>query len=375
MASHHHTHNPHHPTCCCRYSCCASSHPSLLSPSPSPSLSDSLLQIIASHLLQSPPPNFQSKYQHLHHQQTQTQTQSQSQTQTLLLLQSLLSRVSALESSLHHLSSPPSQTPPPPPPPSQTSPPPPLPSLRNLAARTIQTHFRAFLVRRSQTLRNLKDLATIRSNFVSLKSSLLDEAHHTPDAVSQEASDLLIKLDSIQSRDSLINEGKRAIRAELSQFLESVEGLSAKCHSNLPPKLKKRVTFAENAIPAGADSARNIKSEEVREFLSVGQNEEDGCHPEMEGFHNQMSDGIFKNGLKGNFQGQIGNFGFDHSFDLPNMGMGNEFGYGMNRWGYAPWPMNGDLGKLSFTAPMPVQMEKRANDYLKERLFDNPGKW
>ncbi|KAJ8643942.1 hypothetical protein MRB53_005690 [Persea americana] len=156
------------------------------------------------------------------------------------------------------------------------------------------------------TLRNLKDLATIRSNFVSLKSSLLDEAHHTPDAVSQEASDLLIKLDSIQSRDSLINEGKRAIRAELSQFLESVEGLSAKCHSNLPPKLKKRVTFAENAIPPGADSARNIKSEEVREFLSVGENEEDGCHPEMEGFHNQMSDGIFKNGLKGNFHGQIG---------------------------------------------------------------------
>lgn len=198
----------------------------------------------------------------------------------------------------------------------------------------------------------------------------------------------------LQSRDSLINEGKRAIRAELSQFLETVEGLSAKCHSNLPPKLKKRVTFAENAIPPGADSARNIsggESEGVREFLSVEENEEDGCHPEMEGFHNQMSDvrnsrrsfmdggsheanGIF-NGLKGNFQGQIGNFGFDPSRELPNMGMGNEFGYGMNGWGYAQWPMNGDLGKLGFTAPMPLQMEKRANDYLKERLFDNPGKW
>lgn len=199
----------------------------------------------------------------------------------------------------------------------------------------------------------------------------------------------------LQSRDSLINEGKRAIRAELAQFLETVEGLSAKSHTNLPPKFKKRVTFAENAIPPGADSARNIKSggesEEVREFLCVGENEEDGCHPEMEGYHNQMSDvrnprrsfmgggsheanGIF-NGLKGNFQGQNGNFGFDHSCELPKMGMGNEFGYGMNGWGYAPWAMNGDLGKLGFTAPMPVQMEKRASDFLKERLFDNPGKW
>lgn len=206
----------------------------------------------------------------------------------------------------------------------------------------------------------------------------------------------------LQSRDSLIREGRRAIRSELVQFLKTVEGLPAKCQSNLPPKSKK-VSFAENVILPSAEAARNIRlgseSEGGRKVFSVAESEEDESHPEMEGFHDNMNDernprrnfidgashegnGIFQS-LNGNFQGQdpnflgYANFGYDHPCELPTMG--DKFGYGMNGWGYNPWPMNGELthgiGNLGLSAPMPVQMEKRASDLLKERPFDNPRKW
>lgn len=79
-------------------------------------------------------------------------------------------------------------------------------TLKDSAARVIQTHFRSHLVRRSVSLRQLKELASIKSSFLSLKSSVSGKTHFLFEAVSREATDLLLQLDSIQvwcSEDSL----------------------------------------------------------------------------------------------------------------------------------------------------------------------------
>ena len=95
----------------------------------------------------------------------------------------------SLESSLHHFSISSSHYSPP-------------PSLKDLAVRVIQTHFCAFLVHRSRTLRHLKDLALIKSAFNSLKSSTSSETHFDYDTLSHKAMDLLLKLDYIQVNHS-----------------------------------------------------------------------------------------------------------------------------------------------------------------------------
>ena len=98
----------------------------------------------------------------------------------------IISRINALESSLQHFSrtsnfySYPSCT------------------LKDAAARVIQTHFRAFLVHRSRTLRQLKDLAFIKSSLNSLKRSISNKTHFDCEAVSQKTMDLLLKLESFQ---------------------------------------------------------------------------------------------------------------------------------------------------------------------------------
>uniref|UniRef100_A0A2P2JEV5 Uncharacterized protein n=1 Tax=Rhizophora mucronata TaxID=61149 RepID=A0A2P2JEV5_RHIMU len=206
--SHNHCQNTgHSPTaaasaCCCSCSCCHR-----LSPSP-PLLSvDQLLEYLVSILQQrqqqqhpppfspySPFPNQPHAHHPNHHQDPNFRLQNlhfphkNATHETQFVLSSLLQRISTLESSLNHLS--PSST--------TNNHYHPSYSLRDTAARVIQTHFRAFLVRRSRTLRQLKGLASIKSRFASLKSSVSGKTHFNFEVVSRKAMDLLLKLDSIQ---------------------------------------------------------------------------------------------------------------------------------------------------------------------------------
>ncbi|THU74598.1 hypothetical protein C4D60_Mb04t35070 [Musa balbisiana] len=226
MPSHHHRETN---RCCC----CCSIHPS---PPPHLTTSDQLLQALASHLLlqsQNPPtlsdrhclkpqqhsPPLHSFFQihqlgddhlppvppHYHrHEHQQQQQQQFYRHQAQPLIESLLRRVAALESSFPHLSSP-------------TSSPSPLPchgrqrqerpltpsppssfalSLRDLAARRIQASYRRFLLRRSQTLRHLKDLAAMKSS----------------------------------SGDPMVREGKRSISRELVRMLDFIDKVAVKEH-------------------------------------------------------------------------------------------------------------------------------------------------
>ncbi|KAI4352499.1 hypothetical protein L6164_006745 [Bauhinia variegata] len=228
MASHRH-HQPHlHPltTCCINssYGCC-----SPLSPPPS---TDQLLQVIASLLPQSDPiPTYSQTHTHKLLRQNQyhrfhpRHSLHKQENQTHPAIASLLCRIEALESSLHHFSS--------------------HDSLRDTAARIIQTHFRAFLVRRSRTLGQLKDLALIKSTFNSLKSSFSNETHIVDFvALFHKATDLLLQLDSIQGGDPMIRDGKRSISRDLVQFLESIEGIVVKKHGYFV-KTTKNPRFAQ----------------------------------------------------------------------------------------------------------------------------------
>ncbi|KAI7756497.1 hypothetical protein M8C21_014486, partial [Ambrosia artemisiifolia] len=155
-----------------------------------------------------PPPHqkhnlFPNYYHHEYVEENETPT-----------VTSLINRIAALESSLllrrRH-----NHSPAPPPPPSS--------SLRDAAARTIQTHFRAFLVRRSATLRHLKHLASIKSALNNLKSSVSNNTHFDSLAISRESLRLLVKLDSIQGSDPMIRDGKRSISRELIRFMELID--------------------------------------------------------------------------------------------------------------------------------------------------------
>ncbi|XP_039139464.1 BAG family molecular chaperone regulator 8, chloroplastic [Dioscorea cayenensis subsp. rotundata] len=256
---------PSSPSCCsCCCGCCPSSQPppsppppdqmvvllqSLLSnqlhiPNP-PSSDHHLLQTLANHL---PKPYPQPPQRQ--HKDPDNKTQS--------LLLSLLRRVSALESQLPDLSRPP---PPPPPQPVVPASAAPKLSLRDVAARTIQARFREFLVRRSRTLRHLKQLAALKSHAAALRSSLSGKVRVADsERVSQRAMDLLLQLDSIQSSDLMIREGKKSITRELTRILEFIDKVSPK--GNLNPikedgagtdrrrhwqnsKAVKRVSFSE----------------------------------------------------------------------------------------------------------------------------------
>nr|XP_010923589.1 BAG family molecular chaperone regulator 8, chloroplastic [Elaeis guineensis] len=236
---------PHHHQCsyCCSCSSSSTPSPPLFSPA------DQLFQALTTQLLlhfPSPPHIYSHQSLKSHnplyptpsptHQQPKDQEQQQQyHSRTHPLLHSLLSRVTALESYVPHLSS--TSAPSPPPPRSSPASRPPSsspssrPSLRDAAARTIQARFRLFLVRRSQTLRYLKCLASIKSHAATLRSSLSDQtACRDPKALSQRATGLLLQLDSIQSGDPMIREGKRSISRELVRILEFVEKVLVKKH-------------------------------------------------------------------------------------------------------------------------------------------------
>ncbi|XP_010258126.1 PREDICTED: BAG family molecular chaperone regulator 8, chloroplastic [Nelumbo nucifera] len=250
MASHHHHHhyyqyqyqnscqpnNNNNNSCCCSCSC-LSSHQSSAQSSQSPPPTDPLVQAIVTQLLQSSQSHLatqhlkpQLRQHHQQHKKQQQQERLQNQ-QTQTLLSSLFRRIDALESSLNQLS--------------VSPPPPPSNSLRDIAARTIQTHFRAFLARRSRTLRHLKQLALIKSELITLKSSISDDALLHPHVLSQKAMDLLRQLEAIQDGDPMIRDGKKSISRELVRFLEFVDGISLK-RQQLSSKMTRHATSTED---------------------------------------------------------------------------------------------------------------------------------
>ncbi|KAF3324042.1 BAG family molecular chaperone regulator 8 [Carex littledalei] len=96
-------------------------------------------------------------------------------------------------------------------------------SLKDLAARTIQVHFRQYLVRRSQILRDLKRLAVMKCHVGALRSAVSHRTDIDPKKVSDQAADMLLQLDFIKSADPMIYEGKRAIEKELVRIIEFVD--------------------------------------------------------------------------------------------------------------------------------------------------------
>ncbi|GAU19835.1 hypothetical protein TSUD_170610 [Trifolium subterraneum] len=245
MASHHHYNHHHHshhqpptpppppppPThCCCTpsYTCCT------------PQQHDHLVHIISSLILS------QQQHDHLvhnnnnlnptqfHHPKSQTLHHNLKHQSTTI--SSLLNRIESLESSLNHQSQ----------------------SLRHSAARVIQTHFRSFLVRRSRTLRNLKQLASIKSSFISIRSSFSTHTHFDFPALSLKAVNLLIQLDSIQDCDAMIVDGKRSISRDLVQFLDSIEEVAAKKRMHYVKAAKSSRSGKEVQRPRNSDENGNV---------------------------------------------------------------------------------------------------------------------
>ncbi|CAN6332437.1 unnamed protein product [Urochloa humidicola] len=102
------------------------------------------------------------------------------------------------------------------------------------AARTIQAHFRRFLALRSRTLRQLKELAVLRSKAAAIRGSLSGRRGCAdPAAVSEAAMGLLFRLDAIQGGDPMIREGKRAVSRELTRILEFVDKVLVKEHEQM----------------------------------------------------------------------------------------------------------------------------------------------
>ncbi|XP_047334804.1 BAG family molecular chaperone regulator 8, chloroplastic [Impatiens glandulifera] len=211
MASHHHHHpNPAVAADCCRpHTCCC--HPPPPPPQqthlyPSchqyPSSQVDLYHHLELEAQSYPPPpirHSQQQFIHLRRKPTPEETHPS--------VSSLIRRIAALESSLlrHRLSSAP------------------VWNLRDIAARTIQTHFRAFLARRSRTLSQLKELASIKSALHSLKDSTSGNAQFDPKLISRKSMALLQKLESIQGGDPMIRDGKRSINRDLIRFMDLID--------------------------------------------------------------------------------------------------------------------------------------------------------
>nr|XP_043606818.1 BAG family molecular chaperone regulator 8, chloroplastic [Erigeron canadensis] len=161
---------------------------------------------------------------------------------------SLIHRISALETSLRRRSK---------------------HSLRDAAARTIQTHFRTFLVRRSVTLRNLKDLAFIKSSLNKLKSSVSNKPHFDSYLISRQSLNLLIKLDSIQGSDSMIRDGKRSITRELIKFMDLIDEI---CMES-PLISVKNVRFnKKNGVVLQAEKKIRVSSENEKKISEILKN-------------------------------------------------------------------------------------------------------
>ncbi|XP_024014635.1 BAG family molecular chaperone regulator 8, chloroplastic [Eutrema salsugineum] len=170
-------------------------------------------------------------------------------------------------------------------------------TLKDSAARVIQTHFRSYLVRRSISLRQLKELASIKSSFLSLKSSVSGKTHFPFEAVSREATDLLLQLDSIQGRvDSMIRDGKRTLCRDLVRFLHYIDDCAVK-RREIVCKSAKDVSFRSKCKSSGAKlhvgEGRRTTSEKPKKqiqtiYVTSNGGEEDIA--ELEEFHFMTDD-------------------------------------------------------------------------------------
>ncbi|TXG57908.1 hypothetical protein EZV62_015737 [Acer yangbiense] len=283
-SSQHHHHHHHQNTTSTTGGCCCTGCTHHSPPPPLPPATD-LLQAFLSHFLVQQNQGFPCQCQT--HQKHHFQQQQDHQQQARFVLSSLLSRIDALEASLHkfsthnHYSS---------------------SSLRNAAARVIQIHFRVFLVRRSRTLRQLKDLAIIKSRFNSLKLLISKKTHLDFQVVSQRATDLLLRLDSIQGGDPMVRDGKRSVSIDLVKFLEFVDGFAVRRHE-VSFKAAKNVrivgtsnnktrAFGSNYGDVGRDQSEIMENlrdriEKINRFSKVYKGEDEDV--ELEGFH-QLTD-------------------------------------------------------------------------------------
>ncbi|KAH9331761.1 hypothetical protein KI387_003869 [Taxus chinensis] len=103
------------------------------------------------------------------------------------------------------------------------------------AAAVIQSRFRAYLVRRSQSLRNLGYLAMVKSSFKELKCLIADARYrklvsrdaNERNSFSQRVAALLFKVDSVQGSDRMVAEARRSLSKELVTLLDSIDHMGA----------------------------------------------------------------------------------------------------------------------------------------------------
>ncbi|CAH2044941.1 unnamed protein product [Thlaspi arvense] len=175
-------------------------------------------------------------------------------------------------------------------------------TLRDSAARVIQTHFRSYLVRRSVSFRHLKELATIKSSFLSLKSSVSGKPHFPFKAVSRKATDLLLQLDLIQGRiDPMIRNSKRSMSRDLVRFLQYIDDCVVKRY-DFVGKSAVSVSFmgshsklkgSDGKKPSGVGEDRTIEKLRNRmEKVFVTSSEEDeDSNAEVEELDSMTDDG------------------------------------------------------------------------------------
>ncbi|CAG7902537.1 unnamed protein product [Brassica rapa] len=111
-------------------------------------------------------------------------------------------------------------------------------TLKDSAARVVQTHFRSYLVRTSVSL------TMIESSFESLIRSLVSGKTRFPlEAVSREAARLLLRLDFIKgSADSVIRDGRRTLCRDLVRFLHYVDDCGVRRRNVVSKYAKDRST-------------------------------------------------------------------------------------------------------------------------------------
>ncbi|XP_031491516.1 BAG family molecular chaperone regulator 8, chloroplastic-like [Nymphaea colorata] len=375
---HHHHHHQQQCCCCCCYCCSTSSF--IPPPSPPPTTIDSGLLTIASYLAaslqqpQSPPPP----------PPTATPPSPPQSKADPLDLQSLLHRVSTMESALRRLSLIPAS---PSPPPASSTPPRPhakntqiqtpprsynnsmAHSLRDHAARTIQTHFRAFLLRRSQMLRHLKLIAFAQTFLNNLRLRLSDQTQLALLCRKEEArrelvertADLLAKVDAIRTGDSMIMEAKRSVSRDLAGVLDVLNGsFSTNDHT--------RRWVASESNNGGAEkvgrhfSCDGSFNHDVREHAGSGR-----------------ETGFIGLGKAGEFSPDIG--GRDGTEckshvnnDAPNvkkiveaLDAGDNGGFSFEEKSEEDrLPVHWEGNSFGLAAPLPLQMEPRSTELLQE---------
>ncbi|KAG2325259.1 hypothetical protein Bca4012_039749 [Brassica carinata] len=156
-------------------------------------------------------------------------------------------------------------------------------TVKDSAARVIQTRFRSYLVRRSVSLRELKELTRIESSFVSLRSSVSGKNRFPLGAVSREAARLLLRLDSVKgSADSMVRDGKRRLCRDLVRFLHDVDDCAVRRRNGVSFGGKCRV---------GEDRSREKLKKDVRRIYVSSDGDEEENIAELEEFRFVSDDG------------------------------------------------------------------------------------